>query len=193
MRGSLTCLLLLLVPLHQCEKASGDNVIQFEDDHLRMALVELGIDTNGDGQISPGEAAEVTSLNIASNNFEWGFGWEIESLDGIEAFVNLKELICWGNRLTEIDLSVFPFLVRVNCGRNNLLQLDVSGNSELKFLSCGPNKLSTLDISENTVLTNLHCYYNELSTLDLSKNILLDTLSCGANHLSSIDVSKILR
>ena len=151
--------------LSQCRK--DDPVVNIPDDNFLNALIELGVDTNGDGLISPEEAEAVTCLDVRGSYHTPG---EIENMQGIEAFINLDTLICWYNNLTTLDVSNNIALTRLECGGNQLTTLDVSKNIKLEWLSCGVNQLTTIDVSNNTSLKALWCSYNQLITLDVSNN-----------------------
>jgi len=76
--------LALIVLFTQCEKDKPNPQVTIPDNNFLNALIELGIDTNGDGIISPAEAEVVTSLNVRGGN--------ISDMTGIEAFFNLDTL-----------------------------------------------------------------------------------------------------
>ena len=103
-----------------CEKDNEFN-LNIQDDNFLNALIELGIDTNGDGIISSGEAEAITFLDVREDS--------ISDMAGIEACINLDTLFCFSNQLTS---------------------LDVSKNTQLILLVCFDNQLSTLDVSHNT-------------------------------------------
>lgn len=111
--------ILTVVLLCQCEKEPEPEVT-IPDDNFLNALIELGVDTNGDGIISPAEAEAITFLNVSHKS--------ISDMTGIEAFVNLDSLDCWNNHLTTLDVS--------NC-------------TALEFLYCIANQLTSLNISSN--------------------------------------------
>jgi hypothetical protein len=67
---------LIVVVLDQCKKEPES--IDIKDDNFLKALIALGVDKNSDGIISPGEAEEITSLNVCN--------CDISSLKGIKAF-----------------------------------------------------------------------------------------------------------
>ena len=69
-------LLLFILPIVfiRCEKEPEP--ITIPDDNFLNALIELGVDTNGDSIISPAEAEIITYLNVYRNN--------ISDLTGIE-------------------------------------------------------------------------------------------------------------
>ena len=122
---------------------------------------------------------------------------EIKSLDGIEWFTGLKELDCYNNQLTSLDVSNNPLLGYLHCGSNHLTTLNVNSNPLLKSLDCGnsdndgwsDNQITSLDVSNNPALESLDCYNNQLTSLDVSNNPLLEYLHCGNNHLTTLNVN----
>lgn len=176
--------------------------VSIPDTAFLSALIELGVDTNGDGVISYTEAGETNALWISDR--------DIFDLSGIEAFVNLDTLDCERNQLDTIDLSSNTSLVflnvflnklsildisenilleEVHCDYNPLTNLDVAKNVELKILSCSGGKLVSLDLSENKLLEELNCRSNDLSILELPGNSSIRDLFCDFNELNELDIS----
>ena len=122
-------IILAVVLLSQCENDEPNPYVNIPDNNFLNALIEQGVDTNGDGEISSAEAEAVIYLYVSYS--------DISDLSGIEKFVNLDTLICNYNQLTTLDLS---------------------NNTALKRLECYGNRLTTLDLSNNTVLENLYLY-----------------------------------
>jgi len=54
-----------LVLLLQCNKDNPAPNIQIPDNNFRNALIELGVDTDGDGKISSQEAEKIVSLDVS--------------------------------------------------------------------------------------------------------------------------------
>ncbi|MCK4466266.1 MAG: hypothetical protein KAU83_11195 [Bacteroidales bacterium] len=98
--------MLTVVLLSQCEK-DPEPEVTIPDDNFLNALIDLGVDTNGDGIISPAEAEVITFLDVSHRG--------ISDMTGIEFFVNLDTLDCSFNRLASLDFS---------------------NNTALKFLDC---------------------------------------------------------
>ena len=119
-------LMLTVVLLCQCKKEIEPNIVIIPDDNFLNALIELGVDTNGDGVISPAEAEVITSLNVSEDS--------ISDMTGIEAFVNLKSIDCRYNQLTSLDVSNNSVLEDLYCSENQLTTLDVSNNTALEWL-----------------------------------------------------------
>jgi Leucine-rich repeat (LRR) protein len=155
--------------------------IEIGDEKFKRYLVE-NFDADGDGEISTGEAETVTVMDCS--------GKEIESLAGLEHFVNLDVLNCNSNLLTKIDLSKNLLLTTFTCDSNKIDSLGVSENTGIKVLSCKSNVLTKLDVSGNLGLTDLDCGSNLLVNVDISKNVLLKTFTCPENELTVLDISK---
>ncbi len=149
---------LLVASTLQCKKEVEPDNIFIPDENLLHALIELGIDANGDSIVSPEEVKFITSLDVN--------GREISDMTGIEAFENLYSL---------------------SCGQNLLTSLDLSNNPKLMELNCYSNQLTSLDITQNSYLESLRCYFNELGDLDVSNNKLLVEILCDDNPLTEID------
>ena len=117
MKPNLTVLALLLtaIPLYQCEK--DDTEFKIPDNNFLNALIELEVDTDGDGLISPYEAEAIISLYIDSDS--------ISDLTGIEKFIHLDTL---------------------NCSYNQISSLNLSDNISLKVLLRMENQLKRLDV-----------------------------------------------
>ena len=143
-------------------------MVKITDNNFLNALIEQGVDTDGDGQISHAEAEVVISLDVGSDS--------ISDMTGIEKFISLETLECDGNQFTTLDVSNNTALTWLECEGNQLTTLDVSNNTALRTLGCAYNQLATLDISNNTALFRLYCGRNQLTTLDVSHNIDLERL-----------------
>lgn len=144
------------------------NVIQNieikDENFLKALLSNTSINTDNDPSgISRAEASAVTSLDISDK--------KIASLEGIEYFTYLKELICNSNQLTSLDLSNMPNLQTLRCQNNQISSLDLSGNPELTTLVCNKNNLDTLDIRNNTKLSAIVCGNQSTGNLKLQLSI----------------------
>ena len=124
----------------------------------------------------------------------------IADLTGLEAFVNLTELLCAGNELTSLpnlpasltildctdnqiaSLPTLPAaLIVLNCMNNSLTSLP-SLPASLETLACNSNQLSFLP-SLPASLTGLGCYDNQLTSLP-SLSASLTILDCPKNQLT---------
>ena len=157
------------------------------DTSFLMALIQVGVDTNGDSHIDADEAEAVTYLNVA--------GYGITDMTGIDAFLYLDTLICGDNNFDSLDLSSNPALRYLDCSGHlhititPLQWLNLTGCTELTHLNCSSSLLTSLDLSSCTALTWLDCSFNPLPYLDLSANTRLEHLDCAANQFSCLDLS----
>lgn len=92
---------------------------------LDLALQSTQIDADSDGEIGFDEAANIAALNI--NNAS------IASLEGIDAFVNLKNLECENNLFTILDISTLPLLDILYAGFNPNLTYLILKNGLINF------------------------------------------------------------
>ena len=79
-----TLFLLLLILLTRCIRVEPEVIIEIPDSDFLTALIDEGVDTNGDEEISNREAEEVIYLDVS--------GHGISDMSGIEMFVNLYSL-----------------------------------------------------------------------------------------------------
>jgi trimeric autotransporter adhesin len=185
-------------------------VTNIPDTAFEQALIDLGYDDIIDGSVVTSNIINVDTLILRDlNNSSVSFN--IQSLEGIEAFINLTylncynnlienldmsqntaltELFCINNQLTSIDLSNNPNLISLNVVNNQLTNLDVNTNILLEGLACGENQLTSIDLSNNPNLISLNVVNNQLTNLDVTANSLLWQLFCSANQLTSLDVSQ---
>ncbi|MBU3012335.1 T9SS type A sorting domain-containing protein [Polaribacter vadi] len=116
--------------------------VTIPDANFKAYLVgNTAINTNGDTEIQCTEANVFTG-QINVNNLN------ISDLTGIEAFINLTELLCRNN--------------------SGLTTVDVSNNTQLTALGLNNNNLTSLDVSNNSLLTELYCASNQLTSLNLA-------------------------
>ncbi|HLW31532.1 MAG TPA: T9SS type A sorting domain-containing protein [Aequorivita sp.] len=157
-------------------------VVNIPDINFKNALIEAGVDTNGDGEIQVSEAEAVINLNISFK--------DIQSMEGIQSFINLQVLHCSNNQLSSLNMSHNLNLQWLRCGSNYLSNLDITQNLNLIHLWCDNNQLSDLDVSHNLNLESLWCRNNPLSSIDLSLNLNLESFDCSNTQLNILDLSK---
>ncbi|MDY0197694.1 MAG: T9SS type A sorting domain-containing protein [Tenuifilaceae bacterium] len=130
------------------------------DDNFEQALIDLGYDSGDlDNYVPTSQISGITSLDVSMK--------DISDLTGIEEFLALSSLECYGNKLTSLDVSKNTALTYLDCEQNKLSSLDVSNNTALTYLNCGDNQITNLDLSKNTVLVNISCYENQLLSIDI--------------------------
>ena len=181
--------LLLLVPF--CVNAQ---IVNIPDANFKTKLIQLGVDTNSDGEIQNAEALAVTNLNLNNST--------ISSLSGIEAFLNLTDLSFRNNLVTNIDfinsLNSLGWLdgaqnqiQAVHFTTNNgFIYFDVSNNlissvtsSEIIFIGeslMNNNLITDLDLSKIKLSGGLHTYFNNpLVSVNLKNNYIEDVNVLG--------------
>lgn len=131
---------------------------------------------NGNGQLNTQcpDVVNALSLNCSQS--------QISTLDGIQHFVNLTELICSYNQLP--SLPMLPSgLTNLECNDNQLTSLPTLP-SGLANLLCFFNQLTSLPALPSG-LTNLDCFNNQLTSLP-TLPIVLTNLQCTNNQLTSL-------
>ncbi|MAB48844.1 MAG: internalin [Flavobacteriaceae bacterium] len=159
--------------------------VNIPDTNFKNALLNHDpvIDINGDGEIQVSEAE--IAIEISVN------GQGINTLDGIEYFLNLEELSCGNNNINVMDISQNTNLTYIYCPFNNLSQLDIGSNIMLEALYASDNLMSSIDISNNLSIEYLDMSFNSLSELDLSNNNYLNDLSISNNNIESININNL--
>jgi len=174
---------------------SNAQIVDIPDANFKNALVNTNcVDTNGDGnvdsdadinndgEIQVSEAEAVLYLNVTSEN--------ISSLEGIQSFINLEDLLCGSNNITSLNLSQNSNLIWLFGYENQLTNLDVSQSPNLEYILIDNNQLTDIDITQNSNLKRLWCVNNMLTSLDVTNNYNLRILDLENNALSNIDVSQ---
>lgn len=164
----------------------------------------FAIDVNNNGEIEITEALQVSYLDVGNSS--------INSLIGIENFINLVYLQCDNNQISNLDISNITAITDLICNNNIINTLIINGATNLQNLYCQSNQLPilnannltnllTIDCSDNKLtsialnnlnnLQSLTCNNNSISSLYLDDLISLLTLECSRNTLSSIDLTKL--
>jgi len=65
---------------------SKTQIVNIPETNFKNALIDEGVDTNNDGEISNAEAEAIKYLNVSDS--------DISNITGIEAFINLNTLDC---------------------------------------------------------------------------------------------------
>ena len=115
------------------------------DDNFEQALINLGVDSVIDDYVYTSSIDTVTVLYVNNKN--------ISDLSGIEDFISLRELFCYTNQITTLDLSNNSQLFEVSCGSNDLsyINLKNGNNSGLwYFMSMNNPNLTCVDVDDVT-------------------------------------------
>jgi len=170
----LTALLIgAIAPLTASAADGIDITDKFTDPAFRAAVREI----IGEDVILDTDVAELTSLNVCYKN--------IKSLAGLEYFISLEELICYGNELASLP-ALPSSITSLQCSGNKLTSLPKLP-SGLRFLNCSSNQLTSLDVA-GLPLTFLDCTSNQLTSLDVT-GLPLQNLNCSSNQLTGLNVT----
>lgn len=171
-------------------------------------IILSNFDFDGDGKLSAEEAARITDLTLTMSDEEERE--PITSLKGIKSFVNLVNLDCDCNNITDLDLSGLEKLEYVDCSYNLITKIDVSGCKSLKWLYAYSNELEKLYVTGCDNLMFLQAYNNSLKEIDVTgfpEMIYLDLrlnklteakfsncpklqiAAIGSNHIMSLDLT----
>ncbi len=129
-----------------------------------------------------GNQLDVNRLEIINEESLVINSLQIESLEGIEYFSNLKVLECVENNISSIK-QLPSTLVKLDCSMNQLNYLPTLPPS-LEELSCALNTLTFLpDLPAS--LKILYCNFNEITRLPILPSS-LEFLACGSNQISCL-------
>lgn len=146
-------------------------------------IYESNVDTNGDSEVQVTEAEAVLRLSTVES--------EINSIEGIQSFINLILFRFSGNGISNFDISNSPQLEILECGYTPLTTVDVTQNPLLYDLAIYNTQITAIDVSQNPYISDLFLRDNPLLTgLDVSQNLNLIELNCERCDLSSIDLSQ---
>jgi hypothetical protein len=130
---------------------------------------------------------QITGLDFCNSGL-----CELTGAVSFTELTNLKFLYCYGNCLTELNVSGLVNLMFLDCNDNNLTTLDASGCTNLITLICRENNLTVLNVNGCTNLKQLSCYWNYLTTLDVSGLVNLEVLDCEDNSLTALDLTGLV-
>ena len=165
------------------------NATNFPDANFRSYMLSL----YPKGYLTTSDINGLTSLNIANRN--------ISNLKGLELFTELKELRCWNNSFTTLNLSSNTKLTYLDCAPNSTLtSLNVASCTNLERLYCYNTSITSLSLNNCTNLKTLRCYgtkltslyvYNksQLTEININNTPTLNTLVCYRDALTYLDVS----
>lgn len=165
--------LILLLSFGLCTNAQ---IINFPDANFKDRLMLSGpsesiardidynfvkIDTNDDNEIDVTEASVIYFLQVGYGN--------INSLSGIENFVNLRGLECYGNNLTTLS--------------------PITSLGQMSYLNCSGNQLTMLTAIENlTGIIDLYISSNPLISVNISNMHQLWRLWAEDTQLTEINL-----
>ena len=185
----LSCLFLLNLAIISCNNNDynklEDFTIEIPDENFEALLIEQGIDSDGiiNQQILKSDAKKVITLDLSTSNNT------IESIKGIEAFLNLKKLAAYGQDIKEVDLSNNKKLNTVYLQGNFLTTIDISNNKNLVFADFSSNIITSITgVSEALKLKELQLSYNLIEEFSMH-NSSIEKLLMSGNLLTSFNAS----
>ena len=171
------------------------NATNFPDANFRNYLLGL----YPKGYITQTDVNNRTTMDVS--------GKSISNLQGIKYFTALKELRCYNNPMTSLDVSGLTALTYLDCAPTDsytgtkLTSLNVSGCTNLETLLCYNTNISSLSVSNCTNLKKLDCHNctrltsltvinkSSLNTLNCSNCTALTSLTCCNNALTTLNVT----
>lgn len=120
----------------------------FPDEIFLNYLIQ-NFDSDKDNELSEEEITQIHKIDVSNLG--------ITSLEGIEIFTNLEELVCRNNFITTLNLDALQNLITLDCSFNQLTSLDLSHQPNLTNLTCVGNARA-LKVDESNLF--------DLSTLD---------------------------
>jgi Leucine-rich repeat (LRR) protein len=163
----------------------GESHLVISDNAFLLALLENGVDENGDQLITHLEAERTISLDLRSKG--------ISSIEGIDAFINLDTLRCDSNHITELNLLNNVALRYVSCENNLVDELVVPNNTMINYLSFSKNNMTYFNAIFLRDMETLLCADNVLNNLYVSNCNKLKKLDCSGNNLTELNVSNAIR
>ena len=168
--------------------------ITIPDNFFKQKLIEAGVDTNGDTEISFTEAEAIDSLDISNTDDPTMPAFEhIANLTGLEAFTNLIYLDCRRHEIIGYDFSANSKLRYLDCSFNSMTSIDITNLGDLEDFNIQFNDFTQIDISQNIQLLRFELSLNNLTQLDVSKNINLESLSFLGNTLSELNLTQNIK
>jgi len=160
-------------------------IVDIPDSGFKSALVNAGVDTNGDGEIDSAEALAITTLNVVGNI-------SIFSITGIESFTNLNVLEFSGHVIIiNADFRMLTNLTSLIANNFQAQTFLVSGLANLKHLECNNSRIGSLNLTGVGNLEYLDASLNpELGTLILTSLPNLTTLKCNNTNLNTLTANQ---
>lgn len=180
--------------------------INIPDTNFRKYLINAyEINTNKDDSIQLSEAIAYTGWITPS-----AYNITVDSLNGIEYFVNIQHIDIYLSRVKKLNTSYFPNLQTLNVPFNPIDSLDFSKNPKLTYVFASDNdslksiklnkniqhlelymcrNLETIDLTVDDSLQYLDISSTKIKSFDFSKNLILNNLNISGDSLGQVDLS----
>ncbi|KOY53132.1 hypothetical protein [Polaribacter dokdonensis] len=182
------CIIILLGITVSCSSDSNileepNNYLNIPDENFEAILIEKGIDSDGiiNQQMLKSDAENVTKLSLNGSN--------ISTLEGIEAFVDLKILEADANNLTTLDVSNNILLDTISLTSNSLTKVEgLEKAKNLTWLSLSWNYFTEFTLDNNNV-KNFLIDHNDLTSLEIANAPKLESAVLNLNQITNLDFS----
>lgn len=170
----------------------NDQEIVFPDEAFKNFCL-ANFDADGNGIIQYKEIKNVREIDIESS-----YDYPIETLEGIEYFTALEQLILGRDNffspgdyinIKTLDISKNFYLTNVNISSTLLTSIELGTSKNLKSLYIRAPKLISIDLSDKVNLSSLTLINTPLDKLDLSHNKILNSLTLEELPITYIDLS----
>lgn len=139
-----------------------------------------------------GDITDITGIEYFTNlvNLQMQFNYLTNTVVDFSALTNLQILNCRACNISSLNVLQCVNLVDLHCGYNEISNLDLTGLSNLELVSClNNNTLTTLTMQGCSSVTALNTSYCSLTALDVSPCHNLITLDCESNfQLSTLNL-----
>lgn len=184
------CIIILMGITVSCSSESNtlevpDNYLNIPDENFEAILIGKGIDSDGiiNQQMLKSDAENVTKLFLNGAN--------INTLEGIEAFVNLKVLNADANNLTTLDLSTNVLLDTISLTSNSLTKVEgLEKAKNLTWLSLSWNYFTEFTL-DNANVKNFLIDHNDLTSLEITNAPKLESAVLNINQITDLNFSNI--
>ncbi|WP_395053951.1 hypothetical protein, partial [Flavobacterium sp.] len=162
---------------------ANSQIVNIPDANFKAKLINLGIDTNSDGNIQQSEALVPTGLFLENSN--------ISDLTGLQSFINLTSLHCENNEILSLNiyLNSLPNLTILRCKNNPIDTLNVALLTNIVDLRFSANQMTTFDVSSLTNLIFLDIVSSSLISFTANNLNSLFDVSLQCNNITSIYIS----
>ncbi|WP_306350494.1 leucine-rich repeat domain-containing protein [Flavobacterium sp. '19STA2R22 D10 B1'] len=157
-------------------------IVKIPDANFKQTLINLEIDTNGDGEIQVAEAKKVTRLYIDKA--------DISSLTGIKSFTNLTEFGFYDNHIKTLDLEGMTSLVKIYGFNSQIEGVNIKGLKNLETLYLQQNKIRIINLTELKKLKELKIDGNMLTKIDISNLPNLEEVEVQSNKITEFKADK---
>ena len=156
--------------------------VKVPDKAFRTLLLEQGLATKAHGN-----RLRATAEGCAKKTLEC-YDRDIRSLQGIELFPQLEELVCSDNPIGELDLRGLPRLERLYALNVPLHALHADSCHRMRRMQLSHTRLEALDVGPWPELELLLVIFTPLTALDLSPCRKLTTLYIRGTRITDLDL-----